>query len=88
MNKVISKSQEKGLKLMPHTNMTFIDGSANFMSSILLDHIATDEHKQARKEKNHEDAISTCSSRHFFLTAIWLSHGQLWAIFEGTASLT
>ena len=24
----------------------------------------------------------------FFLTAIWLSHGQLWAIFEGTASLT
>ena len=24
----------------------------------------------------------------FFLTAIWLSHSQLWAIFEGTASLT
>ena len=23
-----------------------------------------------------------------FLTAIWLSHGQLWAILEGTASLT
>ena len=23
-----------------------------------------------------------------FLTAIWLSHGQLWAIFEGTTSLT
>ena len=62
MNKVISKSQEKGLKLMPHTNITFIDGSANFMSSILSDHIATDEHKQAVKEKNHEDAISTCSS--------------------------
>ena len=24
----------------------------------------------------------------FFLTAIWLPHGQLWAIIEGTASLT
>ena len=24
----------------------------------------------------------------FFSTAIWLSHGQLWAILEGTASLT
>ena len=23
-----------------------------------------------------------------FVTAIWLSHGQLWAILEGTASLT
>ena len=28
-------------------------------------------------------------NRHFFfLTAIWLSHGQLWAILKGTASLT
>ena len=26
--------------------------------------------------------------RHIFLTAIWLSHGQLWAILERTASLT
>ena len=24
----------------------------------------------------------------FFLTAIWLTHGQLWAILRGTASLT
>ena len=24
----------------------------------------------------------------FFLTTIWLAHGQLWAIIEGTASLT
>ena len=24
----------------------------------------------------------------FFLTAIWLTHGQLWVITEGTASLT
>ena len=24
----------------------------------------------------------------FFLTAVWLPHGQLWAIIEGTASLT
>ena len=24
----------------------------------------------------------------FFLTAIWLSHSQLWAIIEGKASLT
>ena len=24
----------------------------------------------------------------FFLTAIWLPHGKLWAIIEGTASLT
>ena len=27
-------------------------------------------------------------SLNFFLTAIWLSHGQLWTILEGTASLT
>ena len=25
---------------------------------------------------------------YFFLTAIWLSHSQLWAILQGTASLT
>ena len=24
----------------------------------------------------------------FFLTAIWLTHGQIWAILKGTASLT
>ena len=23
-----------------------------------------------------------------FLTAVWLSHGQIWVILEGTASLT
>ena len=38
---------------MPHTNMTFIDRSANFKSSTLLDHIATDGYKQAVKESPH-----------------------------------
>ena len=56
----ICKSQEE--KLMPRANMTFIDGSANFKSSTLLDHVATDGHKRAVKEKNHEDGISTGSS--------------------------
>ena len=46
---------------MPRTNMTFINGSANFKSSNLLDHTATDEHKRAVKEKNHEDSISAGS---------------------------
>ena len=45
----ICKSQEEKLKLMPHTNMTFINGSANFTSSTLSDHVATDGHKQAVK---------------------------------------
>ena len=31
------------------------------------------------------DKSHTCV---FFLTAIWLPHSQLWAIFEGTASLS
>ena len=47
---------------MPRTNMTFIEGSANFKASTLLDHYARDEHKQLVKKKNHEDAISTGSS--------------------------
>ena len=55
---IIWKSQEEKLGLMPRTNMTFIDGSANFKSSTLSDHVTTDGHKCAVKEKNHEDAIS------------------------------
>ena len=58
----ISKSQEEKLKLMPRTNMTFINGSANFKFSTLSDHAATDGHKRAIKKKNHEDAISADSS--------------------------
>ena len=58
----ICKSQEEKLKLIPFTNMTFINGGANFKSSTLSDHVATDGHKRAVKEKNHEDAISTGSS--------------------------
>ena len=45
------KSQEEKLQLMPRTNMTFIDGSANFKSSTIPDHFATDEHKRAVKKK-------------------------------------
>ena len=33
-------------------------------------------------------ALSLVIFYFLFLTAIWLSHSQLWAIFEGTASLT
>ena len=35
-------------------------------------------------------ALFMCTSQRavFFLTAIWLTHGQLWAILKGTASLT
>ena len=40
----IGKSEEEKLKLMPRTNMTLIDGSANFKSSTLLDEVATDKH--------------------------------------------
>ena len=46
------------------TNMTFINGSVNFKCSPLSDHFATDGHKRAVKEKNHEDSISTDTSRH------------------------
>ena len=54
------KSQGEKLKLMPHTNMTFINRGVNSKSSTLSDHVATDEHKWAVKEKN-EDGISTDS---------------------------
>ena len=47
---------------MPYTNMTFTDGSLNFKSSTLSDHVATDRHKRAVKEKNHKDSISTGGS--------------------------
>ena len=39
----ICKSQDEKLKLMPCTNMTVTDGSANLKSSTLSDHVATDE---------------------------------------------
>ena len=60
----ICKSQEEKLKLMPLTNMIFINGSANFKSSTLSNHITTDGYKRVVKEKNHEDAISAGSSTH------------------------
>ena len=31
---------------------------------------------------------ASCGAVLFFLTTIWLPHRQLWAIIEGTASLT
>ena len=34
------------------------------------------------------DTITSPCDTFFFLTAIWLTHGQLWAILKGTASLT
>ena len=49
---------------MPRTNMTLIEGSANFKSSTLSDHVTIDGHKQAMKEKNHEDSISAGSLTH------------------------
>ena len=58
----ICKSQEEKLKLLPCTNMTFIDRSANFKSSTLSDNVTADGHKRAVKGKNHEDAISAGSS--------------------------
>ena len=57
----ICKSEEEKLKLMPCTNMTFIDGRANFKSSTWSDYISTDGHKGAMKEENHEDVISVGS---------------------------
>ena len=47
---------------MPRTNMTFIDGSLNFKSSTLSDHVAIDGHKRVVKEKNHKDSVSAVSS--------------------------
>ena len=48
---IICKSQEEKIKLMLRTNMTFINGTANFKSSTLLDHVASDGHKLAEKKK-------------------------------------
>ena len=49
---------------MPCRNIIFVDGSANFKPSILLNHTATYGHKRAVKEKNHVDAISAGSLTH------------------------
>ena len=42
----------------------------------------------SNKKKTGTTVYKTDAMSFFFLTAIWLSHGQLWAILEGTASLT
>ena len=47
----ICKSQEEKLKLMPCTNLTFIDGCANFKSSTWSDHVTTDEHNNQWRRK-------------------------------------
>ena len=47
---------------MPHSNMMFIKGSANFKFFTLSDNVATYEHTRAVKEKKHEDPISAGSS--------------------------
>ena len=57
----ICKSEEEKLKLMSCTNMTFINGRANFKSSTWSDYVSTDGHKGAMKEENHEDVISVGS---------------------------
>ena len=64
----ICKSQEEKLKLIPGTNMTFIYESANFKSSTLSDHIATDGHKRAVKEKNTGSSTSPEKVIHEVLT--------------------
>ena len=45
-------------------------------------------HSQHKMTDNNGTALPHETDFDFFLTAIWLSHGQLWAILEGTASLT
>ena len=47
---------------MPRPNMNFIDGNSNLKCPTLSDHVATDGHKRAVKEKNHKDSVSAGSS--------------------------
>ena len=49
---------------MCRANMTLINRSANFKSSTLSDHVATDRHSRTVKEKDYEDSISTGDSTH------------------------
>ena len=54
----VCRSQEEKLKLMPRVNLTFVTGSTNFKYSTLNDHVVTDGHKRAVKEKENEEAIA------------------------------
>ena len=56
------KSQEEKLKLMPSANLTFVNGSTNYKPSTLKDHAATECHKRAIREIEHEKAIEAGSS--------------------------
>ena len=68
----------------------------DFLKSVFVVYISW--LKKWAVKKNFEDVVNhihdlqinqlTNSFFFFFLTAIWLSHDQLWAILEGTASLT
>ena len=51
----ICSDQKDKLKQMPHTNLTFVNGSTNF--KMLAEQGSTDSHKRAREAKENEQAI-------------------------------
>ena len=52
----ICTNQEEKLKQMPHTNLTFVNGSTNFKMSTIAEKGSTDSHKHATKAKENEQA--------------------------------
>ena len=51
-------SPEKKLKLMPSTNLTFINGSTNFKMSSLSAHTTTDRHTHTIREQENKKAVA------------------------------
>ena len=54
----VCTGREEKLKLMPCTNLAFMNGSINFRMSSLYDHATTDGHKRAIREQENKNAIA------------------------------
>ena len=54
----VCTGREEKLKLMPGTNLAFMNGSINFRMSSLYDHATTDGHKRAIREQENKNAIA------------------------------
>ena len=53
----ICSNQQEKLKQMPHTNLTFVNGSANFKMSITAEHGSTDSYEHATETKKMSNPL-------------------------------
>ena len=58
----ICTDEEEKLKQMPHTNLTFVNGSTNFKMSTIAEDGSTDTHKRPTEAKENGQATITGKS--------------------------